>query len=385
MKVTVRDPAALLAIQPREVAAYLRARGWQEHRRISNKGSTWIRPGQGDDGAEVLLPLDRGLLDYTGRMAELLRTLELEEQRSQLEILRDLENTSGDVIRVRLDRVDITGGSVPLEAGVSLIEGVRDMLAAAACATIAPKAYFQARRPTAATEYINKVRLGQTEQGSYVVTIVSKVPPELTTGQMRLPLGPPEDPFERKVVLTLASSLGTVREAADTAAVRGGIEAFEQGVPLGVSANLCDAISAVGRDPSVNSLDIGFAWAASRPVVQSVPRLVSFPSDTMPIIWEAGRLLRETAPREDVELRGVVVGLDRGESDVEGTVTVLGVVDAQVRRVRIVLADPEYQMAVRAHGDRLPVTCYGDFAKAGKAWFLRSPRGFRLDTDDHDE
>lgn len=385
MRVAVRDTEALLAIQPREVAAYLRARGWQEHRRISSKGLTWVRPDQGDDGAEVLLPLDRGLLDYVGRMAELLRTLELEEQRSQLDILRDLENTSGDIIRVRLDRADINGGSVPLEAGVSLIESVRDMLAAAACATVSPKAYFQARRPAAATEYVNKVRLGQTEQGSYVVTIVSKVPPELTTGQMRLSLGPQEDPFNRKVVLTLASSLGTVREAADRAAVQGGIEAFEQGVPFGVSANLCDAISSVGRDPSVNSLDIRFSWAASRPVTQPVPQLVSFPSDTIPIIWEAGRLLRETAPREDVELRGIVVGLDRGETDVEGTVTVLGVVDGQVRRVRVVLADPEYQTAIRAHGDRLPVSCYGDLAKAGKVWFLRSARGFRLDTADQDE
>lgn len=385
MKVTVQDTETLLAIQPREVAAYLRARGWQEVRRIGEKGAIWIRPDQGYASPEILLPLDRSLRDFAARMADLLWTLEREERRSQPDIIKDIQNITGDLIRVRLVHADTNAGTLPLEAGVKLLEGVREMLMAAALATVSPKVYFQARRPALVAEYMQKVRLGQTEQGSYVVTILSKVPPALTTGQMKLPIGPAEDPFERKVTTTLATSLGKVREAADHAASIGGIDAFEQAIRFGVSANLCEAIATIGKDPSFNQVDITFSWATGRPPVQHLPGCISFSADIMPIIGEAGRLLRETSPIEDVEVRGVVTSLHRDQTNVHGEIIILGVADGQVRRVHVHLPEREYQTALKAHSERLPVVCYGDLAKAGKSWVLRSPRGFRIDTEPDEE
>ena len=53
------------------------------------------------------------------------------------------------------------------------MERARDLVLAAACAAITKRAYFATRKPTKATDYLSRVRMGQTERGSYVLTIRS--------------------------------------------------------------------------------------------------------------------------------------------------------------------------------------------------------------------
>jgi hypothetical protein len=81
-----------------------------------------------------------------------------------------------------------------------------------------------------------------------------------------------------------------------------------------------------GRGRTANdSLAVTISWARSRPMSESAPREVIFPGDRFPIIEEAARCLKAIAPREDVELRGAVVRLQRkGETGpAEGPVTLL--------------------------------------------------------------
>src|SRR5262249_33707837 len=140
---------------------------------------------------EVLLPLTPDLRDFPERMSEVLRTLELVENRDQLQILNDLTSARADVVRIRRPGPD--DGTILLEDGVSLINSAFDMVLAAACTTVTPKLYYPGKKPTAATDYLRKTRLGQSERGSYVLTVISPVPPrtmdELIPGF--------HDPFER--------------------------------------------------------------------------------------------------------------------------------------------------------------------------------------------
>jgi hypothetical protein len=64
----------------------------------------------------------------------------------------------------------------------------RDLALAAPCAAITKRAHFVTRKPMKAIEYLNKVRMAHTEQGSYVLTILSPVAPALTP-EGELPLG----------------------------------------------------------------------------------------------------------------------------------------------------------------------------------------------------
>jgi hypothetical protein len=99
------------------------------------------------------------------------------------------------------------------------------------------------------------------------------------------------------------------------------------------------------------------------------------------MIQEAGRVLRATSPIEDFELEGVVITLTRPAVEEVGTVTVLGFVDERTRRVKMKLREPEYQIAVRAHGERIPITCVGTLVQDGRSFLLDQPRDFQLAPD----
>lgn len=380
LRVAVKDAEALLTIPLREVAAYLRARGWREAGKIgAAKGLVWTYCLDERGEYELQLPLDPNLRDFTRRMYEVLETLEDVEQRSQVDILQDLATVAGDLIRVRLDRVDVQNGTIPLDVGVVLVESIRDLVAAAASSTVAPKPYYQARRHSQVSEYLQKVRLGQTQQGSFVVTVLSRVPPEVPIGGVALPMaGQSEDPFERRVTTTLASGLQVAHQVAGLDHPYNDMDDL---VRQGVSANLCEALASIGRGEAVRQVDVSFHWATVRPAPRQSPRLLTFRSDALAVVGEMGRVLREFAPREDVELVGVVTRLERQTGEDAAEVTVYGSVDGTPRKVRIYLDGPHHQLAIRAYESRTPVVCVGDLFRDGRSFVLRNPRGFALTLD----
>src|SRR5262249_40239707 len=147
-------------------------------------------------------------------------------------------------IRLRLVDARLADASVPLDEGATFIQKAKDMMLAAACAAVNPRVYYPSRKPAQAMDYIRRARLGQTEPGSFIVTILSPVPPSLAD-----PSGhfiALEEPYERQVTRVLAGALDSVRRAAEDAASTGQVNGFIQAVPSGVSANLCDALAGMG-------------------------------------------------------------------------------------------------------------------------------------------
>src|SRR6185295_3097822 len=166
---------------------------------------------------------------------------------------------------------------------------------------------------------LRKVRLGQTERGSYVFTLISPVSPALRDATAIAT----EEPFERRVVETLAGALRATRQAALVSAIRGGdMEPFKNAITQGVSANLFEAISGLSEASGEQPLEVSFAWARSRALTANFPTRVRLTQDIIPSIREAARVFRATEPLPDFELVGSVVALRREEGAPSGTVTV---------------------------------------------------------------
>jgi hypothetical protein len=379
MKVAVQDAAALHALKPLEVAAYLRAKGWRKEVDLDNKASLWLwRDPEGEE-FDVMLPLKRELGDFVLRMGELLRTLANAEQRSQLEVIQDFLTTTADLIRVRASSRDVDNGTLPLEQAVAFVEHSRDLMLAAACAALDKRPYYATRKATQAMDYLSRVRMGQTERGSYVLTMLSPIAPELKPAQGELPLSTEAvEPYERRVTRTLVEALTALDEAARQAAIQGDMGPFQAAVQRGVSANLCDAVVGLSIASPAEGLDIQVSWSRSRPVEGKAPARVRFGSDSIPIIEEAGRRFRDTASLEDFEVEGFVTRLDRGPKATDGDVTITGIVDGQMRKIVVRLGTDTYSEAVRAHKDRRTVKCTGDLVKEGRAYRLQDPRHFQV-------
>ena len=313
-------------------------------------------------------------------MSEALQLLEQVEGRSQWTIFNDLQMTGVDVIRVRLVGQDLADGSLSIDENVKIAQQTRDMMLAAACAAIRPQAVWPARCPAQAVDYLKGVRIGQSERGSYVLTIQSRVTPLLRPAQGVLDL---EEPFPRQVVERLAHGLGAMLRATELSAVTADAQAFSDAITEGVSANLCDAVVGLAGNHAERSrrVDIAFSWSRSRPVAQSMPAQVSFQTDRIPFITEAARLLRANAPLEDFELQGPVVKLERQEGHEKGRVTILGFVGEMPRKISMWLEDREYHTAIEAHRQQQTIRCAGTLKKEGRGFELQSVHGLQADME----
>lgn len=120
MIVTLRDPNILKTLEPPQVAAFLQSRGWQEQSRDGDKSSIWTRRNEAGEEYEILLPLKPEIGGFALRMYEAMETLEIAENRSQIEILADLitslPNTTiqGVVMQIKTPNADQLSGEIAL-------------------------------------------------------------------------------------------------------------------------------------------------------------------------------------------------------------------------------------------------------------------------------
>jgi len=373
VRIHLRDPETLKQVKPLQLVSYLRGRGWKQEIQ-GEAAETWTLVQEGET-FEALVPLDPDLRDYANRIADLLGTLQAVEGRSESQVLSDLLSSQHDVIRLRSVHERGSNGAVPLKFGSILIQRTTDLLLAAACAAVEKRAVFPTRKPTAALDFLDRLLLEQTERGSYVLKILSPVEPLL---QQMLPFEEPdaEQPFARRASMVLMQALHATRTAAAKAMGSGLMQPFEEAVQMGVSANLCEAVAALQQESGTNSVEVRMTWSPTRPLPRPIPDRVTLSPDLAPVLQEAGRMLREKSPVDDFLLTGYVVQLRREEQQKEGTATISGLVDGNVRKVAVELDPETYQAAVDAHQQQLPVSCEGELMRAGRGFQLAHPRKF---------
>jgi len=377
MRASVQDTAALKAVDPAVLSSYLKSAGWARVDVIrGGLGAIWTKL-VADETAEILQPLSTELRDYSSRISDALRLLAQVEERDQLSVLRDLHRSGIDLLRLRVIRTDAADGTLPLESAVKAINHARELVMAAACMAVEKKVYFPTRKPTKATDYLRKARLGQTEHGSFVLTIESTVPPSLTEAQSV------EEPFERTVMTTLARSLVAAKAAAQRAAAGEGITPFHQALESGVNSNLCEAVAGLLDDSNGDlSLQVSFSWSLLRPSPVGVPSSVALTRDLVPILAEAARVLREAAPRDLFPVMGPVLRLSRKSPDEPGRVTILSFLDGEPRRIVVEMVGADYATAIEAHGAGTCLRCVGRLEKQGTTWTLVNPQDVRPDQSD---
>lgn len=372
MKVNITDARALAALSPTALTAYLRTRGWTL---VESDAAfaAFERRGDGDQiGLDVPLRPSSG--DYARRVAELLHNLELLEGRSQLDIYRDILHANHDVVRLAVDVPE--AGRMGLDEASTLFSATRDLVLAAACSAHSRRPYFPHRKPLRAMEYLRKVRLAASEAGSFVVVLESPVAPALAA-----PDGssdPMAESFERAACIMLATAGARVRESISEATATGSVDGFAQAVQAGVNANYCDALVRVLEEDDGRNVVMSFSWASSRPVPDAVPSRLAFVHSDAEILRVAAHYLKERVPIAGFELTGPIVRLQSAAPTAGGEVTVAGIVDGGIRQVLVSLGGDDYQMAVQAHHQQLPVSVEGELMREGRSYRLTHPRLFAV-------
>ena len=275
------DDSILSRITPNSLGAYAVAQGWHVLEQYGDRGQIYALDS---NTPSIIVPGSSDFEEYTQVLRQIIEVFANAEDRDELSVLRDL--TLADVDQVRLRIADRDGdGSIPLGAGITLIEQSRSILRAAARSAQRPRPAFRGRISGVVINYIRSVRLGQTEQGSYVVNLLSPVPNPMSSRLHDV------EPFARRVTRGLASGLQATRESLSILNGHYAARWFEDAVRDGVSANLSDAVARILKSSNGTGLDISVSWALTRPVDEDQAS-VSFDSSDAPLLEHTTQVLK---------------------------------------------------------------------------------------------
>ena len=133
--------ASLAKISPEAMYAYLHVQGWEKVEPYGEKADFFTL---GRDGPSLLVPASVTLSDYTVRLRQILDTLSEMEERSSLEILRDL--SLADFDRVRVGNAEARDDDlISFDEGLGVMQESRSLLRASAYSAISPRPVFLTR------------------------------------------------------------------------------------------------------------------------------------------------------------------------------------------------------------------------------------------------
>jgi hypothetical protein len=367
----VEQPMAAPA--PAEVAAYLRSKGWT---RDALRGS-WAVFTKGAETIEV--PQIDASRDYGRMVAMLLRDLEETEGRPAGLIARDIRAATVDTIRLSLRGSAMRDGRIPVEAGMRAYEGARNLFLAAACSALDKRSVHPKRKPDKAVRMLETARFGQTEVGSFVMTIEAPVPPSLQHTLLAvepslhgLDLQDGDPPLERRTSQLLADALHATVEAIQESAATGDLGAFRNRRDRGVSANLCDAVVELLSGAKADALEASFSFATHRPAAPRQRAVLG--ADVSPLLSEASKKLREQATFSDYTIEGPITRLHSSEVGAGGTIGVMCDVEGRRRLVSVDLDGANYAAALDAHGRGQLVALSGALVSEAGRFRLVRPR-----------
>jgi len=360
-------------ISPEIITQYLKARGWQESDSFYGNASVWHR----GDELEILLPQSDQLRDYKTRVNEILDILEISEERDRQQILNDLILKPTDLIKIRIDSTDIIGGTIPIEEAVQLFDAISRIMKFTASATIQPRSVYRGGVFTMVREYLQELRVGETEQGSYIVNILS-------------PIMQDHGNFGRNVNISLNTALAAINTTTQDVMAGSNIEVFEQAIDAGVSSNLCDALLEVSAYNDLQDLSFRWQWSPMWDVPSLIKEHLALTKPTFPILKEASKLLKSKniiRKHSDSKyhsqhndrltlISGKVIGFERRDETSAANVTVLAKIDGRERELLLELSEPFYRKAVHSHLDRHKITCYGEIFLDGNVITARNIKDF---------
>ena len=186
-------------------------------------------------------------------------------------------------------------------------------------------------------EYLSNARLGQTERGSYVVTVITRLTLDGDLGDEVVPqtfpdIQPPE-PFERKVNVLFVRAVQAAQVAALEFQESSDFDAFQEAVADGASAELCSAVLQMIQSGSPLEISIDPSPTVAWP--EEVPRLVHVGPEVRGPLETAAVRFKESETVPNARVSGTVEVLTRRADEGPGVVNLHVLRGADVKTVKV--------------------------------------------------
>jgi hypothetical protein len=352
---------------------YLKRTGW-ERQPPGPAGSLWYQRFGAKDGIALAVPesVDPDQSEWIG----IVRRLAAFERRPESDIAISILTQYVDITRLRAANEYVITGTIPLEAGVSLVSSAHSMLRAAGTTARRPRGQIAGNYSNWGDEIVGQARMAHTEDGSYVVPIWMPLTPPVEDEQslfgeieeQRMPV----ETAERRVTRTLAQSL----EAVQKVIVRPDHEVRNPGellpvIAAGGSRELLVALRKVLEQPAVAQFEAQFSWAGGLKAPGGVSREVVLHSEAAPLLDNAARMLRVPDSFPQQIYTGQIVVLMHKPGDPYGEIGIDTVRQNRSCEVRVRLATETLDLAYEWARTERAVLAEGEVRRGGAGRKLR--------------
>ena len=324
----------------------------------------------------MAIPSSEDYEDFYTIVQNALEMLSKTERRSVVELIKDINTAFIDRLEFRIISNISEDGKLPIEYASDCLEGLKDLILYAACAEQSAKPICF-RATDMAKSYLNKLRLAQTEKGSFILNVDIKVVDEKDEQVIMDDFEVPT-PFEHKVI----QRIGTAIEQIDLIVKneRQLTETAETAYESGITANMCDALMKLRPTSDSDKIATTIRYASAITKKTGEKQSVDIEAKHFLVIDELSRIYRDKVCFLDVTLTGIVRALAR-KDDIAGeikTIKLCTPYEGNMRTVSMTLSDEQYRIACDAHKEGYEVVVSGELDMSDRLWSMDNITDFRI-------
>ena len=362
-----------------ELQAYLRNTGW-ERQDIGRENIALFHKHSGAEIFEVVLPLSRDFGDYNERIIDVLETIAFVEDRQVDQVLTDLTLDPGDVVRFRVVSNDTVGGTISFLEGFNLLESAKKALFTTACDLIKPEKYHRRLALKGAQQFIEECRLGQTEKGSFVASIIC---PFVNQS--------PEDRAQRLTIFNDSNDLSTSFTRMVTRRMMWALSTVKFAIARGeaqrivdlegtetISANFLESILELNAIKESTRVEVMTSWSALALEGGAIAEEISLGRDYVPVLETIVNRIRPA----ETGVEDLFVGrisMTKADPDphtrTDGEIILNYIMgdEEKVSRARVTLRAGDYERACEAHLRGQIVKIRGRLMSSGRSKVIEDP------------
>lgn len=370
-------------INPHAVAKYLKDTGWTQYKTRKDYIKIFQKNTDKNEFYQVIIPVDKELADYKQAMFDAIEQIALFEGQSTEQLMLYLLNPNTDILKIRLQKKDVEAGSISFDDAINLFENAKKLIAATAQDVLHPKCIHQGRQGEAVSQFINNCKFGQTEIGSYIISVVCPFA-ELDESEEYKQLSIFSDEEQcansltRRVTNRIMANISTIKKNIDNGELK---KLISEDVETMISANFYEALTGMNISDQGAAVEFIAQWS---PAVKknrcNQNRIVLTHDYYQPIVEIIGEL------RETINTHSKIVGrVKRLESipdaskRTNGKVTIVYLDENDNKKtVRLQLVRADYSKAIEAHESGSHVEVIGEIEDNGKRTRLMTVESFSI-------
>jgi len=349
---------------------YLQNTGWRTI--VTKRTSTKIFQIQCNSNLyQITIPIDKSLVDFKIAMYNAVETLALVENKSIEQVMLYLLNPNTDIIKIRLDKKDVETGNILFDDAIKLYDNAKKLLAATALDILNPNKLHCGRLDDVVQKFLAQCRFGQTEIGSYVVSLVcpfAEINEE--DGYKQLSLFSDEEKcansLTRQVTNKLFANIYTIKSIIDSGKEQSFADDYNS---HNISANFLEALNGLNLDSEETLVEFKAEWSPVVKKNQFELSDISITNDYYQPISAIIDKMKEQTPSTK-EIVGRIKKLEAfpvADERKTGNVTISYIDDdSKSHTVKTTLEKLDYDKAIEAHQIGKYVKAVGEINQSGR-------------------